>query len=723
METSTERDFIDPTETESGIQYDEKKTDPNDPLTDWKNEPKIGDLKTDLTEVGSHHDGHVANINKWLDNLYVRGKAKPPKRTGYSEVQPQVIRKQAEWRYAALSEPFLSTDDLFTASPVTYEDKVAAEQNGLVLNAQFRKDVDRVRFIDQYVRTAVNEGTAILRTGWEFAEETVMEDVPVYGYQQDDSPQAGQMMNALAEEFQQNPEVFQAVVPQELQTALNMTLEQGVVTVPYVKETKQEEVTNTLVNRPTVEVCNYNDVMIDPTCKGDIDKANFVIYRFPTSLSLLKKEGKYKNLDSINTSNQSILAMPDDTETDDKGNFTFTDEPRRQFYAYEYWGFWDTNNDGILQPIVATFVDGVIIRMEDNPFPDKKVPFEVVQYLPLKDSLYGEPDGVLIEDNQKIVGAVTRGMIDIMARSANGQIGSAKDALDPINKRRFDRGEDYEFNPGITPANAFHTHTYPEIPNAAQYMLNLQNVEAESLTGVKAFSGGLSGDALGEGSAASVRGALDAASKRELGILRRLADGIIKVGRKFTSMNSEWLSEEEVIRITNDKFVKVKRHDLSGEIDIRLNITTAEEDNQKAQELAFMLQTMGNTLPPEMSQILLSDLAKLRKMPEMAQKIETFVPQPDPMAVRIQELEIAKLEAEIAKINSESFENQAGGEADLAKARNLDSDTDNKDLGFVEQESGTAHARDVDKITSQAKAQTEKSIVESTLPGAQTAAG
>ncbi len=38
-------------------------------------------------------------------------------------------------------------------------------------------------------------------------------------------------------------------------------------------------------------------------------------------------------------------------------------------------------------------------------------------------------------------------MIDIMGRSANGQIGARKDALDITNRRKFLAGEDYEFNP------------------------------------------------------------------------------------------------------------------------------------------------------------------------------------------------------------------------------------------------------------------------------------
>lgn len=685
-------------------------------LTKWANEPTVANLKQDLTEVTSSHSAHVQKVNIWLDNLHVTGKAAPTKKAGYSSVQPKLIRKQAEWRYAALSEPFLSTTDLFSASPVTFEDKKSAEQNQLLLNTQFRKDIDRVKFIDSYVRTAVDEGTVILRTGWEYEDRTDEIEVPVYAFRVDNSPEAAQMMEGLAQQFQQDPQALAQQVPPELLEALNHTIESGEVVIPYIEKYEKEDKITVLVNRPTLEICNFNDVMIDPTCKGDIDKANFVIYRFITSISELKKAGKkYVNLDHINENDaNSILAMADSsaTSTSDASSFTFKDKPRKKFYAYEYWGFWDIEGDGVLQPIVGTFVNNTMIRMEENPFPDKKVPFEVVAYLPIKESLYGEPDGVLIEDNQKISGAVTRGMIDVMGRSANGQQGIRKDALDPVNKRRYDRGEDYEFNPQVDPRQAFYMHTYPEIPQSALLMLNLQNAEAESLTGVKAYSGGISGEALGD-VAAGIRGVLDAASKRELGILRRLAGGIVKIGHKFTSMNAEWLSEEEVIRVTNEEFVPVKRDDLAGKIDLSLKITTAEEDNQKAQELAFMLQTIGPNSDPGEVRMIRAEIARLRKMPDLAKRIEEYQPEPDPMAQEIQMLQIEKLKKEIAHLDSKMQENMANAAYDQARAANVSSDTDLKNLNFVEQETGTKHARDVDKITSQAKAQAAKSVVES----------
>ena len=52
-------------------------------------------------------------------------------------------------------------------------------------------------------------------------------------------------------------------------------------------------------------------------------------------------------------------------------------------------------------------------------------------------------------------------------------------------------------------------------------------------------------------------------------------------------MNAELLEDEEIVRITNEKFVAINRNDLGGMYDIKLNISTAEADEQKGSELFF----------------------------------------------------------------------------------------------------------------------------------------
>jgi hypothetical protein len=688
------------------MDYDESAY--SKPLTDWANEPTCSDLKKDLEEASPHHDSHVTQVNVWLDNLNVTGSAKIPKVKGRSTIVPKLIRKQAEWRYAALSEAFLSHENLFETAPVTFEDKQAAIQNGLILNQQFNTQLNKVAFIDEYVRTAVDEGTVIVRVGWRFEEED--QEVPIEQLQPVTDPEVAATMIQAAELMKANP-MSEGELPQDLVRSIKASIEAN-QPMEYVV-TGYETRPVTVVNEPTVEVCDYNNVIIDPTCKGDIKKANFVIYRFETNLSDLEKAGIYQNLDKIQIE-KSAIQHESDYGQEDTGSFNFTDKPRRKFIAYEYWGFWDIDGSGKTKPIVATWVGDTLIRMEESPFPDEGLPFVAVQYLPKRKNVYGEPDGELLEDNQKILGAVTRGMLDIMGRSAAGQTGIKKDALDVTNKRKFDAGMDYLFNAHTNPQEAVYHHVYPEIPASAQFILQMHQLEAESLTGVKAFHQGITGEGLGR-SATAARSAMDAAGKRELGILRRLADGVIEIGRKIMAMNGEFLSETEIVRVTNEQFIEIKRDDLAGRVDVKLQISTAETDNAKAEELAFMLQTMGNNMDPTMSRMILADIARLRKMPELAKAIQTFQPQPDPMEEKLKELQLAELDAKIRKLNSEATENLAEAELDQAKAREAQATADKASLDFVEQETGVTHERNLQQDQAQGEMNLKRDLIKEAL--------
>ena len=698
--------------TEQTLAVDER----NKPLTNWKNAPTLLNLKQDYADAKPAHDAQKSLIAGWLDNLNVAGAAKIKTPAGNSSIVPKLIRKQAEWRYASLSEPFMSTDDVFNVKPTTGEDRDAAQQNQLVLNHQFNTKINKTRFIDEYVRTAVDEGTVIVKVGWEFQEEDYEADVPMLEFRI--NPAMAPMHEQLMQMQQESPSLYDTDVPDELKQAHRMSMEGGqpveAMIIGYTKETKQR----TLKNHPTAEVCDYRNILFDPTCEGDVDKAGFAVHSFESSMAVLKKDGRYKNLDQIVLSGNSILSEPDHAASGGLMDFNFSDEPRKKFVVREYWGYWDIEGDGLVKPIVAAWVGSTMVRMEENPFPDKGLPFIVEQYLPVRKATYGEPDGSLLEDNQKIIGAVTRGMIDVMGKSANGQTGVAKGMLDTTNRRKFDKGQDYEFNPGSDPRQSIHMHVFPEIPQSAQFMLQMQNMEAESLTGVKSFSNGVSGSSLGD-VAAGVRGALDAASKRELGILRRLSSGIVKIGRKFISMNSELLSDTEVVRITDDEFVKVRRDDLAGEFDLKLSISTAEEDNNKAEELGFLLQTVGPNSDPDLVKMILSDIAKLRKMPDLARRIENYQPQPDPMAQERAQLEIELLKAQIAAENARAQRDAANAQLDMAKigtegakANHLKSDADLKNLDFVEQESGVKQERALQQTGEQARSQAQLKLMD-----------
>jgi len=731
------RDQDDPTAGFSLDDEDEVVAGQAADFVDWENPPTISDLKQNIDDAELDQEGHRLDVEKWLENRAVERTAIP----GRSNVAPKVIRKQNEWRYSSLADPFLSTPDLFNVKPVTAGDRNRALQNQQVLNYQFNNKLKKVKFIDDFVHEAVDVGTVIVKTGWITHSEKITTSVPEYQYLLSDSPELAQKYMQLLQMRQQSADQYGDISTPGLDHALDMFRQTGEAF--FVKPTGNMVEATKIVetkNHPILEVPHNENIIIDPSCNGDISIASFVGEKFKASKGSLKLDGKYKNIEKIQI--KAVINPADDpdyTEEGDVETFTFKDDVRKQFVVFTYWGDWDIHGDGLPQQIVCSWVGNTMIRLEENPFPDRRPPFSKAVYMPVRDSLFGEPDAALLEDNQAIIGAVTRGIIDLFAKSANSQTGTKKGFLDVTNKRRFKNGQDYEYNANSDPRQAIFQHTFPEVPQSAYNLINLQNMEAESLTGVKAFASGISGKGLGD-TAASVRGALDAASKRELGILRRLADCIIDVGRKIVSMNSEFLSEEEVIRITDGEFVEIRRDDLAGEFDIALSISTAEEDAKKAQELAFMYQTGGPNMDPELGKMILADIARLRKMPDFAKRIEDYQPQPSPLeqakAQKEMELLDAQIQKELALANKHnadaaaaggrSMRDQTQGQLNQAKvaevtgnAKKSNSEADIKDLEYLDKESGKDHLRAVDKdkqrISAESQARIQEKAVDSLI--------
>ena len=96
-----------------------------------------------------------------------------------------------------------------------------------------------------------------------------------------------------------------------------------------------------------------------------------------------------------------------------------------------------------------------------------------------------------------------------------------------------------------------------------------------------------------------------------------------------------------------------------------------------------------------MSQIILADIARLRKMPDLAKQIKEYQPQPNPMAEQKAQLEMQLLQAQIANETAKAQENavdvefkKAKTQTELSKSRSINSKADLDDLTFVEQESG-----------------------------------
>jgi hypothetical protein len=607
----------------------------------------LANLKADLRASETMKKFNDGRISEWRDAY--EGKPYGNEQKGRSSIVSRDIRRQIEWQLPSLVDPFVSSQDIIKCTPVTFEDVPAAIQNQLLLNTQFCRKFPRFNFITKGTRILTTEGTLVVQVGWEYEDEEIESEVDTIAIDQ---------------------------------------FGQESIVKSRIKEVR------VVKNQPTARICRNEDIYIDPTCMDDIDNIQFIIHRYETDLSTLRKDGRYKNLDRLVKE-----ADFDDTdfETEDITDFKFQDEPRKKLVVYEYWGNYDINDDGIAEPIVCAWVGTTIIRLENSPYPDGRPPFLIVPYNPTPFKIHGEADAELIGDNQKVKTAVIRGIMDNMAQSNNGQVGVRKGALDATNRARFINGRNFEFN---GTQNDFWQGSYNSIPGSVFDVLGLMNNETESLTGVKSFSTGITGKSLGV-SATAARGALDATQIRRSHIVQNVAENLIKpLMRKWMSYNAVFLSEEEVIRVTNDEYVPISRDDLSGNIDIEIAVSTAEDNAAKAEELSFLLQTVGPSEDPSIRRELMADILELMRMPDKAKRLREFEQEPDPFQEAMQQLEIEKKKADIemtlAKaealrkgfitIDSNAALTQAKTELDIARARKVDSETDILDLNFLMQD-------------------------------------
>lgn len=606
-------------------------------------------FKADLKNADQLQKEWLAKRDMWLNESY--GNPYGNEVDNKSKIVSKDIKKQIEWLIPSAADPFLSTSDVIKCTPITAEDTLSARQNELLLNTQFCRKFSRFNFINKAIRVLATEGTLVIQTGWDYEDKEVEEEVEI----------------AVVDKY------GNTIIRKEIQ-----------------------KVTKVIKNQPTAIVCRNEDIFIDPTCMDDMDKCQFIIHRYESDLSTLKADGRYKNLDKIDTNSGGY---DPDFDAQDKTEFKFEDKARKKVLVYEYWGNYDVNNDGITEQIVCAWVGDTIIRLEDNPYPDKKPPFIVVPFSSIPFQMYGEALAENIGDNQKVKTAITRGIIDNMAKSNNGQIGIRLGALDLANRKKFLQGKNFEFKG--TPAD-FWQGSFNQIPGSVFDMLQLMNNEIESQTGVNAFSKGLTGNSLGS-SATAARGMLDATALRRLHLVRNIAENLVKpLMRKWMAYNSEFLEEEEVVRVTNEEYVPVRRDDLEGKIDIDITISTYEEANARSQELGFMLQTLGNSIPFELTQLILSEIVKLGRMPELEKALREYKPQPDPIQEQIKQLEIQKLQlensklmAEIQDLSARAGENEVDmklkeykAQVEAAKARALHSKADLDDLAMLMKDEG-----------------------------------
>lgn len=697
-------------------------------LTNWKNEPTFSDLEKDRENGSSANSITRSNLLKY-EEIRNGGKEIKKSAPGKSTTKPLLVRKQNEYKYASLEDALMGNEDLFDIKGVGEEDFLSATQNQIMLNYQFRNKIDMDKLCEDIVRTDVDEGTVICKVGWktEYGKAIVEEERPVY---------------ATAEE---SMAIMQEMVANGTMTEAKMIamIETG---EPVQKGTElvEVEVEKLIENHPTMEVRNTANITIDPTCEGNIRLAQFLIEEYPISIAELKKEefketteevevlqpdgtyvkesktttfGIYKNLDFISTEEEYQY---NEHHGQSAQSAKVSGKARMKLKAYDYWGFWDINDDGNTVPIVATFVGKVMVRLEEKPFSHGKIPYVICKYMPVRKEIMGEPDALLLEENQEAIGKTTRAIQDIMSNEAVGQEFIDETLFpSPVERENYRMGRTVFFRSGVDPKKAIYKNNVtPPNQFALQWIQN-QIADAEAMSGTVLNSNS------GANQSVNYQRRTDSSnSKRDSSILRRITSMLVDAARLIIPMNAAYLSEEEVVRNTNNEYVKIKRDDLDGSHDIRIDIQTPEYNKAVASNLAMILQTGQQTLPEPITMKIWSRILKLEGQYDLSRWVESYEPKPDPgqqklmeMQIEEQRLKIEKAKKDIEEVDSRIHERVSRvveNEKDVenkqsqnelrqqqtlesaARTRKIHSETDPMDKKFVDDMSGETRNRELE---------------------------
>lgn len=673
----------------------------------WSKAPTRNDLYNDYASALSGQEDYRAKLREYKSIL--EGGAKPKTRVGKSTAVSLLAREHAEWTKPVLSEAILSTKNMFKISPVGSEDSLAATQNSLVINNQWSNKINKVKLVNDIVLNIVEEGTVVVKTGWEAVEgvKEVEKEKPTFATQEQllAMVQQGQMS---AEEVQQSIDTNQPI--------------QVGTEIVYVEEP-------TLIkNQPYYEVCTNANVTIDPTCNGVVEDAKFVIYEFDTSYAELKQDeytkdpetgdesGFYYNVDRFKLGDDSDPAY-DEFKTAASNNFDFDDTSLKRLRAYEYWGYRDIRGDGNLVSIVATWIGNTLVRLEENPFPHGRIPFSTAAYMPRKGQYQGEPDASLLQQSQARIGRMNRAIDDKTAEDAIGQKFIHESFLKPSAKNAMEKGNTTYYSGNMHPRDAIWKNDVQPLGSTQFDIIAREEKKASELSGSIAFAGPSSNPKLGGG--VGQKSSMDSTAQRRLSVLRRIGTMFEDMARMTVAMNQVYLSETEIVRSTGDQFVTIARDDLEGRLDFNVEISTPEKDEEQANRIMTLMQTNAASQKPETVEMMYVKMLELWKMPEEAQAIrDQQPPPPDPRQERLLDLQIQKEELDNAikaktleDLDSKIFERMSrvdeNLQADVAKkqaeankanatAEKLSIETDIATQMFLDNDSGKKRQEDLE---------------------------
>jgi len=547
------------------------------------------------------------------------------------------VAKFIENQKPSVIEPFV---DQVKPIRVSGKDGLKSRVAEQYLNKMFTQKFNRQKFTEDVLDVMSREGTVWVRSGWDFREITETENF-------------------------KNVELEDALEAEKIEDLV----ENKDGTYNY-KVTK----TKIINNNPIATVWRNEHVYPDPEAKSD-DEIRFLAVRRTQTISELRESKLYKEKDLQKIERKVYnddegSALQTDREAKGKGYgqdeyFNVLDKSRQKIDIIEYWGYYDVNNDGIAEPIIATWVEGhnVNLRLEENKFNIGTIPFHRQVYSSVTFSLWGNPLAFFIGDLQTIKAGTIQGILDNMSLANNGQKFIKRGTLDYVNFKRMQNGDSTVIVNGDPKGIA--DGSYNNIPQSVFQVVALVDKEGSDMAGVN------QGSQIGNkqiDSADFDSGQSSTSQNRTEDLVRKISQLYKQIFSDWLKMASMYLENEQIESYLKEEEMEFLDVFEDGDFDVTVTVGSRTSTDARLRELNLLMQQTGDDY--EIKTILEAEMFELMNKPDLAEKIRNRQPpQPSEMELMMQQIEMQKAQLELSKLQVEIQKIQSDGQAIMIKAQ------------------------------------------------------
>lgn len=526
-------------------------------------------IQRDISDAENYQDSVILPTVKERYEIYYADKdyyaRKFPRLSKVSSLVSTDVTDTIEWALPSLIKVFTGGDEVVTVQGSSEEDDKNAEIMQELLVYQLQRQNRFFPILYNWMKDALITGMGIIKCYWDRKEDYQLLEQSMN-------------MRAFQELQAQNIKIQSVEGPDEF----------GILRVQYLSPYYVK-------NAPVLENILVSELLYSSDAKT-LDEANFVAHKKKVTMSYLREkeqQGIYANVDQITPKPLTGILNDDIVEQAIGDNYQGmsqeADDARAEVTLYECYTKIDWDNDGVLEDMIVTIVDDVILRVEPNYM--GRHPFFAIS--PTKDPhriwvkrSYAE----LIGELQDLKVALTRQIVQNIALTNDPKMILAEDAInidDYVKGRAVIRKKANHAMQDVAmsmPVNQLSPYTYQ--------FLEYIEAQKENRTGITRYNQGLDANTLNK-TASGINAIMGASTQRLELIARMFAEtGVYELFRFMIGLNQKFIDQETVIRLTNQELA-ISPDDLQGNFDLVVNAGISIASKESTQ---MMLQSMLTAL-------------------------------------------------------------------------------------------------------------------------------